>query len=129
MKSSKRMQYLSIGQGGVYLLTSLWPLASMRSFQRVTGRKTDLWLVRTVALLLVVIGTVPAVSGFRRRTRTESALLGAGSAAALVGIDIYYAVFGRISRVYLLDALVELAFVIFWARAYQERPAEGEQTS
>lgn len=121
MQSSKQTQYLSIGQGGFYLLTSLWPLASMRSFQWVTGRKTDLWLVRTVALLLAVIGTVLTLAGYRQRTGPESALLGAGSAAALAGIDIYYAVIGRISRVYFLDALVELAFAVLWARAYRQQ--------
>ena len=43
-------------QAGYYLLTALWPLFHMDSFLKVTGPKTDLWLVKTVSVLLVAIG-------------------------------------------------------------------------
>ncbi len=127
MQSSRLIQRLPISQGAYYLITGLWSMVSMRSFQWVTGRKTDIWLVRSVALLLMVIGMVLAMAGFRQRTVPEVPLLGAGSAAVLAGIDIVYAVRGRISRIYLLDALVELVFLAVWARACLFRSAEGEQ--
>lgn len=123
----KLIPCVSISQGAYYVITAIWPMISMRSFQCVTGRKTDIWLVRTVALLLAVIGMVLAVAGFRQRPGPEAPLLGAGSAAALAGIDIVYAVRGRIPRVYLLDALVELVFLAVWARACLLRPAGGGQ--
>ncbi|MBV8580277.1 MAG: hypothetical protein JOZ86_06540, partial [Candidatus Eremiobacteraeota bacterium] len=34
-----------------YLATGLWPLLDMRSFELVTGRKTDRWLVKMVGAL------------------------------------------------------------------------------
>ncbi len=120
------MRYVAIGQGAYYLVSAFWSMVSMRSFQWVTGPKTDIWLVRTVALLLMVIGTVLTIAGFRKRTWPESPLLGMGSAATLAGIDIVYTAKGRISRIYFLDALVELGFLVAWARAALFRPADGE---
>jgi len=34
----------------------LWPLLYFESFQKVTGRKTDVWLVKTIAGLVIAIG-------------------------------------------------------------------------
>jgi hypothetical protein len=36
------------------------------------------------------------------------------TALSLAGIDIYYALMGRISNIYFLDALTEICFVIGW---------------
>jgi hypothetical protein len=38
-----------------YLLTAIWPLADIESFMLVTGRKTDIWLVKTVSVLLLAV--------------------------------------------------------------------------
>ena len=38
--------------------TGIWPLLDIESFQDVTGSKTDLWLVRTVGVLVAVIDGV-----------------------------------------------------------------------
>lgn len=45
-------QGLPLGQGLFYLTSGIWPLIDMPSFEAVTGRKTDKWLVKTVGLLL-----------------------------------------------------------------------------
>ncbi|MCZ7572128.1 MAG: hypothetical protein M5U01_26555 [Ardenticatenaceae bacterium] len=94
---------VSVGQGIFYLITGLWPLVNIRTFQMVTGAKTDLWLVRTVGVLITVIGAVLTVAGLRRNITPASLLLAAGSAAGLTGIDIVYVARGRIARVYLLE--------------------------
>ena len=39
-------------QGVYWAPFGLWPLVDMRSFEAVTGRKRDRWLVNTVGLLL-----------------------------------------------------------------------------
>jgi hypothetical protein len=49
-------QQLMCLQGGDYLATGLWPLIHMKSFVAVTGPKRDLWLVRTVGILVSCIG-------------------------------------------------------------------------
>lgn len=110
---------LSVAQGLFYLLTGLWPLVSIRTFQAVTGPKTDLWLVRTVGVLVSVIGGVLTLGGMRRRVAPELGLLAAGSAAGLTGIDVVYSTRGRIAKVYLLDAAAETALVAAWALAWR----------
>jgi hypothetical protein len=89
----------------------------MRSFEAVTGPKVDKWLVKTVGLLVSVIGLVEVSAGVRRAPAPEVPLLGVGSAAALAAVDIVYVGIGRISRVYLLDALTEVLLIVGWARA------------
>src|SRR3982074_3065328 len=92
-----------IAQGGFYVVTGVWPLISIRSFERVTGPETDRWLVKTVGSLIAVVGAVVALAGARRRVTPEVALLGVGSAAVLLAADVIYVAKGRIPVVYLLD--------------------------
>mgnify|MGYP003293179536 CR=1 FL=1 len=56
MRSLARATLLA--QGGFYVLSGVWPLVSMRTFELVTGPKTDDWLVRMVGLLAAVIGAL-----------------------------------------------------------------------
>jgi drug/metabolite transporter (DMT)-like permease len=77
------------------------------SFQRVTGPKQDLWLVKTVGALVAVIGASLIVAGRRRTNPTDVAILAAGSALALATIDVTYVRKGRISPIYLADAAAE----------------------
>lgn len=97
-----------------YLMTGLWPLLHIKSFLAVTGPKTDQWLVKTVGVLISVIAAALGVPGARRSVHPELALLGVGSAASLTAVDVIYVARGRISPVYLLDALPELALIAGW---------------
>src|SRR5262245_56602014 len=93
-------------------LTGLWPLVHFDSVELVTGPKTDDWLVRMVGLLVVLIGVTLAVSVKRGATqRLEIFVLAAGATLAFSFIDIWYAVSGRISRIYLADAALELGLL------------------
>jgi hypothetical protein len=112
---------LALGQGCYYLATGVWALVSIRTFEAATGPKVDRWLVKTVGVLVSVIGAVLMLAGWRRRVEPEPALLAAGSAAGLAAIDTVYATKGRISKIYLLDAAVEVALVAAWALT--RRPA------
>src|SRR5688572_2580055 len=105
---------LCYGQGLFYVVTGLWPLFSPSTFQKVTGPKTDFWLVKTVGLLITVIGVALLLSGKGHDPVPQTYALGAGSALALSWVDIHYVKVGRISRVYLLDALVELPLFGLW---------------
>ena len=66
---------LCLVQGIYYTLTGVWPLVHVRSFLAVTGPKTDLWLVKTVGVLVAVIGVVIALAWWRGRITDEVALL------------------------------------------------------
>lgn len=41
------MRTLAIIHAAYFVLTGLWPILNIRSFLRVTGPKSDLWLVKT----------------------------------------------------------------------------------
>jgi len=108
------------GQGLYYVITGLWSLVSIGTFQRVTGPKTDTWLVKTVGALVIAIGGALTCSAFKRRIPMEAAMLASGSAAGLTAIDTVYVTKGRISPVYLLDAAAEtigfLLLIRHWGR-------------
>ncbi|HET8631948.1 MAG TPA: hypothetical protein VFL91_31365 [Thermomicrobiales bacterium] len=114
---------LALAQGAYYLLTGVWPLVSIGTFQRLTGPKADRWLVKTVGVLVAASGGALLSAGRRRRLTPELAGLAASSAAGLAAIDVVYAAKGRIAPIYLLDALVELALVAGWAGAWAARDA------
>ncbi len=111
------MAIVTIAQGGYFLVTGVWPLVSMRSFELITGLKVDKWLVKTIGALIAVVGASLLVAGARRRIAPELALLGIGSAASLAAADTVYALRRRISRVYLLDAGLELGLIGGWIAA------------
>jgi hypothetical protein len=116
-----RFAHIALVQAVYYLVTGVWPLVSMYTFQLVTGPKTDLWLVKTVGVLVTVIGAVLLVAAFRRQTILEIRLLAIGSAAGLTGIDLIYVSLGRIPPIYLLDALAELSLITWWAVAQRRK--------
>jgi hypothetical protein len=104
----------SLVQGCYYASAGLWPLVSIDTFQMVTGPKSDLWLVRTVGVLVTVIGLVLLLAWWRRTMALELAVLATGSAAALAAIDVYYVARRLLSPIYLADALAETALIAWW---------------
>jgi hypothetical protein len=105
---------LAIVQGAYFAGTGLWALFHVRSFMRITGAKTDVWLVKTVAALVLVIGCALAVGAARGRVGPDLLFLAVGSTTALAAVDLVYVAKGTIARVYLLDALIELLLAIAW---------------
>jgi hypothetical protein len=101
--------------GSFNVINGLWPLVHMRSFEAVSGPKTDKWLVRTVSGLLVTVGLEQLRGGTQEGTATAKRL-GVGTAATLAAIDVIYVTKGRISKVYLLDAAVEILVIRRWLR-------------
>lgn len=102
-------------QAVFYVLTGLWPLVSMRSFELVTGPKTDDWLVNMVGLLAATIGVVLWTGARAERPVGAVVLLGALSAASFAAIDVRYALPGQIRAIYLLDAVGEVALILLIA--------------
>jgi energy-converting hydrogenase Eha subunit E len=104
------MHTTALIQGVYYVITGLWPLLHMGSFQKVTGPKVDTWLVKMVGLLAATIGIVLLVS----RAPTTLELLGILSAAAFAAIDFYYSLRRRIARTYMADGFIQILFIIGW---------------
>ena len=106
---------LGLLQGAYFGLVGAWALVHVDSFMRVTGAKTDVWLVKTVSALVLVIGLALIAAALRGRVGPDLRFLALGSAMALALVDLVYVAKGTIARVYLLDALIEGLFVAAWA--------------
>ena len=121
MTRGKLLPGIALMQGAFYLATGLWPLIDIGSFQAVTGPKTDLWLVRTVGVLVTVIGAMLVTAARRQQLGAEAVLLAVGSALGLAAIDVVYVLSGTISRIYLADAAAEIGLSAMWAFAWWRR--------
>jgi hypothetical protein len=111
---SKLAKILPWFHGLYYLISGVWPLVSITSFQLVTGPKTDIWLVNTVGLLLIVSGFVLTLAAYRRRINPEIVVLAIGNAFALIMVELVYWSIGTISAIYLLDTVLEGLLIIGW---------------
>jgi hypothetical protein len=116
MRQAPVLVRLASAHGVFNVVGGLWPLLHMRSFEAVTGPKTDRWLVRTVAGLMVVNGAAQWRAGPSADGLAAARRIGVGTALTLGAIDVAYGVPGRISRVYLIDALLEAGWLLAWAR-------------
>lgn len=105
---------LARAHGAFNVASGLWPLLHMPSFELVSGPKADRWLVRTVAGLLVGNGAVQLNAPGSAERVAQARRLGLSTAATLLAIDVVYVARGRISRVYLVDAAIEAAWVAAW---------------
>jgi ABC-type cobalamin transport system permease subunit len=109
-RRSRQSHVLAV-QGVYYLTTGLAPFASRRWFERVTGPKTEWWLVQTVGAVVAVAGAGLTCAVARERATPEVVGMAAGWAASLAAIDVVYVGRRRIPPTYLLDAGVELAIL------------------
>jgi len=100
--------------GLYFALPSIWPLIHMPSFLAVTGPKTDLWLVQTVAVLLLVISAVFITAALTGEYQTYLGVLAVGSTTGMAFIDIYFATRDVIWNTYLIDAVAELLLLAAW---------------
>ena len=88
---------------------------------KVTGRKDEPWLVKTVGILIADVGAALLFAGLRGRVSRELRFLAAGSALSLALVDTVYAgARRRISPVYLLDAAAEVALFAGWCASEAE---------
>ena len=110
-------------QGLYYLVTGVWPLVSIRTFQMVTGPKTDHlptgqeadhWLVMTAGVLITSIALAILTAAWRRSHSAETAVLAIGAAIGLTAIDVIYVAREVILPVYLVDAAAEIILIAAW---------------
>ena len=112
---------LARAHGAFNILSGAWPLLHLRSFEAVTGPKTDDWLVHAVANLLVATGITEASTADDPAALAQTRKAGIGVAAALTAIDLVYVPRRRISKVYLLDAAGHLFWIVLWLRSGRRR--------
>jgi hypothetical protein len=105
---------VALVQGIYFFITGVWPLLSMKTFLAVTGPKTDLWLVKTVGLILATIGVVLIYAQMTASINSPVVVLAIGSAAMLALVEVIYVSRRVISPVYLGDAFAELILIGWW---------------
>jgi hypothetical protein len=110
-------------QGAANIVGGLWPLVGLRSFEAVFGPKVDRWLVFTVAGMLITTGANQVLAS-RRGDVVTARGLGVGTAATLASIDLVYVPRGRIRWTYLLDAVVEVSWIVLWRLAGTSQPRQ-----
>lgn len=115
-----KQQKLANIQGSYFIFTGSWPLLHLSSFLEMTGSKTDIWLIKTVSLLLISIG-ISLILLSKRNDRESFFALAGLSALSLAIIDFYYASTGTISGIYFLDGVIEIVFLIANTRIYYRR--------
>ena len=101
-------------QGTYTMLTALWGLLDIDSFMAVTGPKTDIWLVKTVSVLLIVIATNFFYALYFKTDRRLIIIIGMLTSLALACIDFYYTSNNTISWIYALDGVLETLFFMGW---------------
>jgi len=105
---------LLIFQGFYTLLTAVWALADIDSFMAVTGPKTDIWLVKTVSVLLIPIAASLILPAFFTSTFWQPLLVGSLSAIGLAIVDFYYSLNDTISDIYSWDGILQCVFAGWW---------------
>lgn len=108
------MEILTWLQGIYFLFTGIWPLISIGSFQKVTGPKYDLWLVKTAGAVVTAIGGTLIIAAIRDEYNAPIIFLAIGSAVGLAAIDIVYVIKRVIRPIYLSDAAIELLLTTGW---------------
>jgi hypothetical protein len=115
-RANRRGERVLLGvQGGYFTLTGIWPILHLKSFELVTGPKTDHWLVQTFGALIFVIGIVFCHCAARPSYSWELPILAVGCAVALAICDTIFVLNHLISPIYLADAAVELLFAAAWS--------------
>jgi hypothetical protein len=106
--------WVCVFQGVYFAATGVWSLVSIETFMLVTGRKTDVWLVKTVGALVIAIGATLLFAARRARITDETRFLAVACAVALAAIELVYVLLRTISPIYLLDAILEAVIAIAW---------------
>ena len=113
MNRQKLYKYALLVQGMYVLLTAVWALVDIQSFMFITGPKTDVWLVRTVAVLLICIWLFFLMSS-KKSEEPRVTLTALVFSFGLAYIDFYYTLNNTIRWVYALDGIVESMFGLLW---------------
>lgn len=112
--SSRHPNTAPFTQGVFYVITGLWPIVHLSSFEKVTGRKRDGWLAKSMGALVTAVGAALIVGSLEPRPSRTLTWLGMGSALALGVADLVFAKQSKAPRVYLADAAAEGAALATW---------------
>ncbi len=117
---------VATAQGWFNVVGGVWPIVGIGSFEKIFGPKADRWLEYTVAGLLVTNGTAQLLAA-RSGELGSARLLGRGTAATLLVIDVVFVSRGRLRWTYLIDAVFESGWLALWRAASAPRRPHGRR--
>lgn len=117
----KLLKFTVLFQAVYFFITAVWPLIDIYSFMMVTGFKTDIWLVKTVSVLILSVSLTLFVALWKREITFTIAFLGITSALFLGTIDVYYSLKNIISDIYLADAIIEALIITLWLISFKKQ--------
>jgi hypothetical protein len=120
---------VAVAQGTYFLVTGLWPILHIGSFEKVVGPKVDRWLVKTFGGLVAAVGATLVQGGIERSRLDASRTLGVGTALSIAMAEMVYVSKRRISAVYGVDVLAELGFVAGWLLGSSTCPPPSDDAS
>ncbi len=95
------------------LIGGAWPLLSLPTFEEVTGPKSDHFLVRTVALILVLVASI--LFAQRKSPVERSAVFMAMGVSFILGSVAWIsAAGGWVWKIYFIDGGIHLLFACAW---------------
>jgi hypothetical protein len=104
-----------------FFTTALWPLVDIKSFEKITGPKTDEWLVKTVSFLILAIA-IALFQSWRAKSYPPAIIaLAVVSCLGLAAIDFYFSAAKIIDPVYALDGILQVVFVFNWVLVLKNR--------
>lgn len=118
----KVIRYLVAIQSCYLLLTALWPFIDINSFMLITGPKQDVWLVKTVAVLLIPVALCLSTYLLTGGSYIYPMVLGSLIPLAFMTIDFHYAGLNVISDVYLIDGVIQVIFFGAWMLVWITKP-------
>lgn len=99
-----------------YTITAVWPLLHIHSFVWVTGGKTDIWLVKTVSVLLLPYCFLLLYLTVNQKRNFVIVISVMICCLGLAAVEAYYYFRGVVKWVYVADAAIQLAFLGYWFR-------------
>lgn len=129
MRAHHRSLQWAFLQGLYDLFGGLWPLLHMRSFAAVTGPKSDEWLVRAVAGILVVVGAGLLHDVRRGYVPITMARTAMGVSLVLALVALISSLAGWISWVYFLDGIAHATLFLGWCYLLWHRWRQRDRKS
>ncbi len=107
-------------QGLFNLVGGAWPIVALGSFEWVFGRKRDEWLQKASGGLFVSVGIAQLLTEDEPEAIRFARRLGVGAALTYLLVDLIYVPAGRIPKTYLLDAAMEVGWLVAWAQTLED---------
>jgi hypothetical protein len=116
-QDSRSAMKIAWAQGLFNVVGGAWPIVSLRRFEKVYGKKQDVFLQKTVGGLLLSIGLIQLNAKPSVETIVLIRRLGIATAVTLLMIDLVYIPRRQMRWTYWQDALCEIGWIAAWLRS------------